>query len=55
MSTINSPRLLIEVSPVILGDMLSDPDPAAAGRVMNAMMEMDKFDIAALKRAYQTN
>ena len=44
-----------QVSPVILGDMLSDPDPAAAGRVMNAMMEMDKFDIAALKRAYQTN
>jgi len=51
MSTINSPRLLIEVSPVILGDMLADPDAAKAERVMNAMMEMDKIDIAALEKA----
>ncbi len=35
-----------------LGDMLSDPDKAKAERVMNAMTEMDKIDIAALKRAY---
>ena len=42
-----------QVSPVVLGDMLSDPDPAAAGRVMEAMMEMDKMDVAALKRAYE--
>ena len=42
-----------QVSPVVLGDMLSDPDPAAAGRVMTAMMEMDKIDVAALKRAYE--
>jgi predicted 3-demethylubiquinone-9 3-methyltransferase (glyoxalase superfamily) len=41
-----------QVSPVILGDMLADPDAARAERVMNAMMEMDKMDIAALKRAY---
>jgi predicted 3-demethylubiquinone-9 3-methyltransferase (glyoxalase superfamily) len=34
-----------------LGDMLSDPDKAKAERVMNAMMEMDKIDIAALKIA----
>jgi predicted 3-demethylubiquinone-9 3-methyltransferase (glyoxalase superfamily) len=40
-----------QVSPVVLGDMLSDPDKAKAERVMTAMMEMDKIDIAALKRA----
>ena len=40
-----------QVNPVVLGDMLSDPDPAAAERVMKAMMEMDKIDIAALEKA----
>jgi len=40
-----------QVNPVVLGDMLSDPDKAKAERVMNAMMEMDKIDIAALKIA----
>jgi len=29
-------------------------EKAKAERVMKAMMEMDKFDIAAVKRAYQT-
>ena len=41
-----------QVSPVILGDMLANPDPARAERVMNAMMEMDKMDIGALEKAY---
>jgi predicted 3-demethylubiquinone-9 3-methyltransferase (glyoxalase superfamily) len=40
-----------QVAPVILGDMLCDPDKAQAARVMNAMMEMDKISIAALQRA----
>src|SRR5467141_4328510 len=44
-----------QVSPVVLGDMLSDPDKAKSQRVMNAMMEMDKIDIAALKKAYAGN
>jgi hypothetical protein len=35
--------------------MLADPDAARAKRVMNAMMEMDKIDIAALKKAYQSS
>src|SRR5712691_3829070 len=43
-----------QVNPVVLGDMLADPDPAVAGRVMNAMMEMDKIDIAALEKAYKS-
>ena len=43
-----------QVSPVVLGDILADKDPAAAGRVMKAMMEMEKIDIAALKKAYES-
>ena len=43
-----------QVSPVVLGDILVDKDPAAAGRVMKAMMEMEKIDIAALKKAYES-
>jgi predicted 3-demethylubiquinone-9 3-methyltransferase (glyoxalase superfamily) len=41
-----------QVSPVVLGDMLADRDPEKAERVMKAMMEMDKLDIAALEAAY---
>ena len=41
-----------QVSPIVLGEMLSNPDKAKAARVMNAMMEMDKIDIAELKKAY---
>jgi predicted 3-demethylubiquinone-9 3-methyltransferase (glyoxalase superfamily) len=33
----------------VLGEMLSDPDPAKSQRVMKAMMEMKKFDVAILK------
>ena len=31
--------------------MLADPDAGKANRVMKAMMEMDKIDIAALNKA----
>ena len=40
-----------QVNPVFLGDMLADRDLEKASRVMNAMMEMDKIDIAALEKA----
>ena len=40
-----------QVSPVVLSDLLADQDAAKAERVMNAMMEMTKIDIAALKKA----
>jgi predicted 3-demethylubiquinone-9 3-methyltransferase (glyoxalase superfamily) len=41
-----------QVVPVVLGEMLTDEDEEKAGRVMAAMMEMRKIDIAALRRAY---
>jgi len=41
-----------QVSPIVLGEMLADPDKGKAARVMKAMMEMDKIDIAALEKAY---
>jgi predicted 3-demethylubiquinone-9 3-methyltransferase (glyoxalase superfamily) len=40
-----------QVNPVFVSDMLADPDPGKANRVMKAMMEMDKIDIAALEKA----
>ena len=40
-----------QVNPAFLGDMLADRDAGKANRVMKAMMEMDKIDIAALENA----
>lgn len=40
-----------QVNQVFLGDMLADRDAEKANRVMEAMMEMDKIDIAALEKA----
>jgi predicted 3-demethylubiquinone-9 3-methyltransferase (glyoxalase superfamily) len=41
-----------QVVPTVLPEMLKDPDPAKAGRAMKAMLQMKKFDINELKRAY---
>jgi len=41
-----------QVNPVVLRDMLSDPDREKAERVMTAMMGMDKIDIVKLNEAY---
>jgi predicted 3-demethylubiquinone-9 3-methyltransferase (glyoxalase superfamily) len=40
-----------QVQPRLLIELLGDPDKAKAERVMNAMMEMTKIDIAALEEA----
>jgi predicted 3-demethylubiquinone-9 3-methyltransferase (glyoxalase superfamily) len=40
-----------QVTPMVLEKMLSDPDPAKSQRVMNALMEMGKLDIEALKKS----
>jgi predicted 3-demethylubiquinone-9 3-methyltransferase (glyoxalase superfamily) len=42
-----------QINPTILGEMLSDPDPAKSKRVMEAMLKMKKIDIAGLERAYR--
>lgn len=42
-----------QIVPEQLGKLLSDPDPVKAGRVMQAMMQMKKIDIAVLQRAYE--
>lgn len=40
-----------QVVPPMLGDLLNDDDDAKSQRVMQAMLQMDKLDIAALQRA----
>jgi len=41
-----------QVVPTVLTEMLIDKDTAKAKRVMHAMLQMDKTDIAVLKKAY---
>lgn len=41
-----------QIVPNDLIPMISDPDPAKAARVAQAMMQMTKFDVAVLKAAY---
>jgi predicted 3-demethylubiquinone-9 3-methyltransferase (glyoxalase superfamily) len=41
-----------QIIPPILGRMLQDKDAAKSKRVMQAMLQMDKIDIAALHKAY---
>ena len=43
-----------QVAPKKLLTMISDPDPARANRVMQAMMQMIKLDLPALEAAYNT-
>ncbi|HEX3933736.1 MAG TPA: VOC family protein [Puia sp.] len=40
-----------QVTPIILPELLSGPDKAKAGRVMQAMMKMIKLDIGAIMAA----
>jgi predicted 3-demethylubiquinone-9 3-methyltransferase (glyoxalase superfamily) len=42
-----------QIVPTILEEMLNDPDPKKAERVMKAMLQMKKIDIKGLKRAYE--
>lgn len=42
-----------QIIPSALGEMLQDKDAEKSRRVMNAMLQMDKIDIARLKLAYE--
>jgi len=41
-----------QVTPTVLIDMLNDSDEEKSGRVMQAMLQMKKIDVKALKDAY---
>jgi predicted 3-demethylubiquinone-9 3-methyltransferase (glyoxalase superfamily) len=41
-----------QIIPTALIDLMSDPDPKASGRVAQALMGMQKIDLAALRRAH---
>ncbi len=42
-----------QIVPTILGQLMQDKDPAKSQRVMQAMLQMKKLDIAGLQRAYE--
>ena len=41
-----------QIVPKALGELMSDPDPARAQRVTQAMLQMQKIVVADLERAY---
>ncbi len=40
-----------QIIPSEMGSLLGNPDPAKAGRAMEAMLQMNKIDIEAMRRA----
>jgi predicted 3-demethylubiquinone-9 3-methyltransferase (glyoxalase superfamily) len=42
-----------QIIPRLLGELMNDPDPVKSQRVMQAMLQMSKIDIAGLKAAYE--
>lgn len=42
-----------QIVPSILGELMNDPDPKKAQRVMQAMLQMTKIEIDGLRRAYE--
>ena len=41
-----------QIVPAVFFEMIAGPDPAAVARVMRAMMDMTRFDLAGLEQAY---
>jgi predicted 3-demethylubiquinone-9 3-methyltransferase (glyoxalase superfamily) len=41
-----------QITPSNIGDLLGNPDREKAGRAMNAMMQMRKFDMKAMQDAF---
>jgi predicted 3-demethylubiquinone-9 3-methyltransferase (glyoxalase superfamily) len=44
-----------QVVPIALGEMLSDPKSGNSEKVMEALLQMGKLDIAALRQAYRSS
>jgi predicted 3-demethylubiquinone-9 3-methyltransferase (glyoxalase superfamily) len=42
-----------QITPSVLIELLNDPDPEKSQRVMEAMLQMTKIDIAKLRQAYE--
>ncbi len=42
-----------QITPIVLTQAISDPDPKAAKRAFDAMMEMGKIDIAKIEAAWK--
>ncbi len=42
-----------QIAPAVMQEMLEDPDPERAQRVMIALLQMTKIDLETLKRAYE--
>lgn len=42
-----------QIIPNALGEMLGDPDHVKSKKVMDAMLKMNKIDIAGLRKAYE--
>jgi predicted 3-demethylubiquinone-9 3-methyltransferase (glyoxalase superfamily) len=42
-----------QIVPPLLGELMSDPDSEKAGRVMQAMLAMDKIVISELQDAHR--
>ena len=40
-----------QIIPANIGELMSDPDPQKSGRVMQALLQMKKLDIATLEKA----
>lgn len=41
-----------QIIPKALGELMGDPDPVKAQRVMQAMLQMKKIEVAGLQQAY---
>jgi predicted 3-demethylubiquinone-9 3-methyltransferase (glyoxalase superfamily) len=41
-----------QVTPIVLMEMISDPNPKKSQRVMDVMFQMEKIDIEKLEEAY---
>jgi predicted 3-demethylubiquinone-9 3-methyltransferase (glyoxalase superfamily) len=42
-----------QIVPIAMMELMSDPDPNRSRRVMEAMLQMTKIDIAKLRQAYE--